>query len=56
MILNYLQKDKDITELSNFKTKAKSKYYFETHNRQDIAKLSEIYNYGKSNNMKILFI
>ncbi len=56
MILNYLQKNKDITELSNFKTKAISKFYFEIHNRQDIEKLSEIYKYSKDNNINILLI
>ena len=56
MILKYLSKNKDITELSNFKTPAKAKYYFEIHNRQDIDKLFEIYNFSLSNNLKLLFI
>lgn len=56
MILKYLIKDKDITDLSNFKTKAKTKYYFEIHNRQDIDKLVEIYNFSKQNNFQILLI
>ncbi len=56
MTIDYLIKDKDITELSNFKTKAKAKYYFEIHNRQDIKKLSDIYNYSKKNNINILFV
>jgi len=56
MTLNYLIENKDITDLSNFKTKAKSRYYFEIHNGQDIEKLSEIYSYSEKNNIKILFI
>jgi len=56
MTLNYLIKNKDITDLSNFKTKAKTKYYFEIHNRQDLKKMSEIYSFSKTNNYKILFI
>jgi len=56
MTLNYLIKDKDITDLSNFKTKAKTKYYFEIYNRQDLKKMSEIYSFSKTNNLKILFI
>jgi hypothetical protein len=56
MTLNYLIENKDITELSNFKTKAISKFYFEIHNRQDIEKLSEIYKYSKDNNINILVI
>ena len=56
MTLNYLIENKDITDLSNFKTPAKSRYYFEIHNRQDVIKMSEIKNFAKSNNFKILFI
>jgi hypothetical protein len=56
MNLDYLIKNKDITDLSNFKTKANTKFYFEVHNRQDIEKLSQIYTYSKINNYKILFI
>ena len=56
MTLNYLTENKDITELSNFKTPAKSKYYFEIHNRQDLEKLSKINSFAKLNNLNILFI
>ncbi len=56
MILNYLIKNKDITELSNFKTSAKAKYYFEIHSEEDIDKIFEIYNYALKNNIKLLFI
>lgn len=54
--MNYLQKNKDITDLSNFKTKAFSKYYFEIHSRQDVDKIFEIYNFAKNNNLKVLFV
>ena len=54
--LEYLIKDKDITHLSNFKTPAKSKYYFEIHDRQDIDKLVEIYYFSKQNNLKVLLV
>jgi hypothetical protein len=56
MTLNYLIKDKDISDLSNFKTKAKTKFYYEIHNRQDVSRLSDIYNYSKSKNLDILVI
>ncbi len=56
MILKYLIKDVDITKLSNFKTLAKTKYYFEINSRQDIDRLKDIYNYSKDNNLEILFI
>ncbi len=56
MTLDYLIENKDIKSLSNFKTKAKARYYYEIHNRQDIEKLSEIYSFAKANNIKLLFI
>ncbi len=56
MILDYLKKDIDISGLSNFKTKAKSKYYFEISSRQDIDKLVDIYKFAWDNNINILFI
>jgi hypothetical protein len=54
--LEYLIKDNDITHLSNFKTPAKSKYYFEIHDRQDVDKLVEIYKFARLNNLNILLI
>lgn len=51
-----LIKNKDITDLSNFKTKAKSKYYYEINNEQDIYMIAKIFDFWKSNNLKILFI
>ena len=37
-----LKKNKDITSLSNFRTKAISKYYFKVNSRQDVDKLRKI--------------
>jgi hypothetical protein len=54
--MNYLQKDIDITNLSNFKTKAITKLYFEIHSRQDIDKIVDIVQYARDNKLKILFI
>lgn len=51
-----LIKNKDISDLSNFKTPAISKYYFEINTRQDVDKLSDIYNFWTNNKLKILFI
>lgn len=56
MNLSYLQKNIDITNLSNFKTKAFAKLYFEVRSRQDVDKLSEIVKYAEDNKLKILFI
>ncbi len=55
-MLDYLQKNIDITSLSNFKTKAFSKYYFEINSEDDISKLSEICKYSLDNSLKILFV
>lgn len=51
-----LIKNKNITELSNFKTPAIAQYYYEINSRQDIDNLSNIYNFWIKNNLKILFI
>ena len=56
MILDQLEMDKDISDLSNFKTLAKAKYYLEINSRQDIDKLFNIYSYALKNNIKIMFI
>ena len=56
MIIDSLIKNKDISNLSNFNTKAYSKYYFEINSRQDIDSIYEIYNYALKNNLKLLFV
>jgi len=54
--MKILQKNKDITELSNFKTLAKTKYYFEINNLEDVKKLSEIFSFAEKEENKILFV
>lgn len=54
--MDFLQKNKDITHLSNFKTKALAKYYFEINNEEDLNKLIEIINFIKKENLDLLFI
>ena len=56
MIIDSLIKNKDISNLLNFNTKAHSKYYFEINSRQDIDNIYEIYNYALKNNLKLLFV
>lgn len=56
MNIDYLEENKDISNLSNFKTKAEARYYFELKNRQDIDKLREVYLFAKENNIEILFV
>ena len=55
-MINFLEKNKDISNLSNFKTKAIVKYYFELDNRQDLDKLNEVMSFAIKNNIEILFI
>jgi len=54
--LDFIQKNIDITELSNFKTIAKTKYYFEINNEKDIENLKEVINFSRKENLKVLFI
>jgi len=56
MWLKYLKKDVDISSLSNFKTKAVSKYFYEINKDSDINNLKEIYDFASKNDLKILFI
>ena len=56
IIMNLLQKNKDITNLSNFKTKAFSKYYFEINIEKDLGNLFEVICFANDNNLKTLFI
>lgn len=48
--------DKDITQLSNFKTKAKTKYYFEINSLQDVFSLKNIVDFAKDKNLPLLFV
>ena len=54
--MDYLQQNIDITNLSNFKTKATTKYYFEINSIEDVLKINEIRDFANTNNLKVLFI
>ena len=54
--MKYLQKNIDITHLSNYKTPAKSRWYFEVQCEEDIKKLHEIVVWAKQEELKILWI
>lgn len=56
IMMNLLQKNKEITNLSNFRTKAFSKYFFEINNENDLWSLIEIVKFSFDNKLKILFI
>ena len=54
--MEYLEKDKNITELSNFKTPAKAAYFFELACEHDVQKLSEIDNFCRQKNIPLLLV
>lgn len=54
--MGYLQKNKDITNLSSFKTPATAKYYFEINQEQNIDDLVEIVQYWNKKELPLLFI
>ena len=55
-MLEYLQKNKDITPLSNFNTKALAEYYFEINDLEEVKKLKEIQDFADKNDLKLLFV
>ena len=55
-MLDFLEKNKDITKFSNFKTKAETKFYFEVKDEKDLSNLKEIIVFAKDNNLKTFFI
>lgn len=55
-MLPYLIENKDITNLSGYRTKAMTRYYFELHNLEDIDKIIEIQEFAKNENLKLEYI
>ncbi|PZM85672.1 UDP-N-acetylenolpyruvoylglucosamine reductase [Candidatus Gracilibacteria bacterium] len=54
--MQILQKNIDITNLSNFKTKTKAKYFYELKCEDYVKILPEIFDFAKKNNLKTLFV
>ena len=54
--MKILERNKDITSLSNFKTLTKTEYNFEINNLNDIDKLFDIVKFAEKENLKILFV
>lgn len=54
--MQYLEQNKNLKNLSSFRTDAFSKYFFEIKNLEDIDKLKEIINFAKQNNIRYEFI
>ncbi len=55
-MLNLLKENFDITTLSNFKTKAFTRYYYEINCRQNVDNISQILDFANENNLKVLFV
>lgn len=54
--MEFLQKDIDITNLSNFKTKAKTKFFYEIESEDCVKILPKIFSFAEKNNLKTLFV
>lgn len=55
-MLDFLEKNKDITQYSNFKTPATAKYFYEINNIDQIEELKELFLYIQKNNLNYLII
>ncbi len=55
-MLPYLQINTDITHLSNYKTPATARYYFEVNSEPDVTKLSEIYSFCRQQDIPYLVV
>ena len=55
-MLDFLEKNKDITQYSNFKTPAKAKYFYEISHIDQINQLKEIFAYIQKNKIPHLII
>ncbi len=51
-----LERDVDITDLSNFHTPATAKYFFELKNEEDIGKLAEVYAFAYAKSLSVLIV
>jgi len=54
--MDYLEKNRDITHLSNYKTPAKAQYFFEISTEDDIDKIFDIIQFAEEQDLKVLWI
>lgn len=54
--MKYLERNKDITQLSNFRTPAKAEYFYELKEEKEVEKIYEICKWAEENNLPVLFI
>jgi UDP-N-acetylenolpyruvoylglucosamine reductase len=55
-MLDFLEKNKDITHLSNFKTPAKAEYYFEINNIDQLDQLQSVFKWIQQENINYLIV
>jgi len=55
-MLDFLEKNKDITQYSNFKTPAIAQYFFEINNISQLDELKQVFDYITKNNVNYLVI
>ena len=55
-MLDYLERNVDITDLSNYKTPARASYYYELKDTHNLERLTVIYNFAKSENLPVLIV
>lgn len=55
-MLGFIEEFKDIKELSNFKTEAKARYYFEIKSEKDLTKLQQVFDFIKEKNLEFKIV
>jgi len=54
--MDILQKNVDITELSNYKTPAITEYFFEINSEEDIDNIFNIYKWASKKDIPVLIV
>lgn len=54
--MKLLQQHKDISQLSNFKTAATARWYFEVNSEDDLDQLKQVIDFAAAEDLKVLFI
>lgn len=54
--MKHLEQNIDISHLSNFKTPARARYYFELHSQESLEVLVDIYKYASENSLPVLLV
>ena len=56
LFMDILKQNVDITNLSNFKTKAEAKYFYEIESEDNVKILKNIFDFASKNSLKMIFI